>query len=152
MKVSKRRPDEARPPSPPAGNLRAVKHGVFSARLVSDDVDRLVERLFDQNPHLIPQDEFAVRGYAIAEVCAVRLAAYLERNGEFDARGRVRPAVDLLRRYLERAERARARLGLDPVARMFLRTDEVVLVQRLRALFDVEDTCNVSDQASSQRG
>jgi hypothetical protein len=125
-----------RPPPPPQGNRRALRHGAFSSGIMMPDVDAFVDVLYDMFPHLRDSDCFAVRDYAISQVTAWRLAAYLEKNSNFDAKGRPRPAVELLRKALERAERARARLGLDPVSRAALHVDQTLVMRRLGEMAD----------------
>jgi hypothetical protein len=114
--------------------MRAVTHGTFVDRIVLPDADELVAILYAEIPHLAENDYLAVRDYAIAQIRAWRLASWLEKHGDFDARGRVRPAVEQLRRWLERAEKARSRLGLDPVSRSALQLDQTALHERLRVL------------------
>jgi hypothetical protein len=120
------------PPPAPVGNLRAATHAAFSDRIVMPDADLLADAVFAENWHLADQDALAVRDYAIAQVRAWRLAAWLERNGDFDKRGRPRPALEQLRRWLERAERARSRLGLDPLSRAALHVDQSLVLARTR--------------------
>ncbi len=120
------------PPAPPAGNVYAVTHAAFADGIVVPEADKLLEVILAQNPHLTDQDRPAVRDYAIAQTRAWRLAAWLERNGDFDKRSRPRPALEALRRWLERAERARARLGLDPVSRAALGVDQSLVLERVR--------------------
>jgi hypothetical protein len=45
-------------------------------------------------------------------------------NGLFTSKGKMRPAVETLREYRERAERARSRLGFDPISRASLNVDQ----------------------------
>ena len=85
-------------------------------------------------PHLTDLDSAAVRDYAVTQVGVWRFAAYVERNGQFDGKGHVRPAVEYLRRWLERAERARARLGLDPESRIALDLDQRESIRQIEQL------------------
>jgi hypothetical protein len=142
------------PPPPPAGNLRSLKHGAFSPHLVIPDADELTETIYDEISHLTDADYPAVRDFSIAQVRAWRLAAYLERNGDFDSRGRPRPALEHLRRWLERAEKARARLGLDPVSRAALHVDQSLLVERLRGWGekDLDEGRRLRELAKERRG
>jgi hypothetical protein len=141
------------PPPAPRANYRALTHAAFSDRIVMPDADWLTEVVVAENGHLTDHDLFAVRDYAIAQVRAWRLAAWLERNGEFDARGRPRPALELLRRWLERAERARSRLGLDPAGRAALGIDQAFAVDQARQLAadDLEQGRQLR-QAAQRRG
>jgi hypothetical protein len=104
----------------------------FSHELVLPDADTLAGRIVEEVGHLTAADFPAVRDYAIAQLRAWHLAEYLEQHGDFDARGRPRPALELLRRWLERAERARARIGLDPVSRAALDVDRTLVAERVR--------------------
>jgi hypothetical protein len=90
---------------------------------VIPDAEQLVEIVYDGNRHLSDRDRPAVLDYSIAQIRAWRFAAYLERVGDFDSKGRIRPAVEQLRKWLQRAETARARLGLDPVSYASLNLD-----------------------------
>jgi hypothetical protein len=101
---------------------------------VLPEADRLAADVFARYPHLSEADELAVRDYAVAQIRAWRLAAWIESNGELDKRSRVRPALDHLRRWLERAEKARARLGLDPLGRASLAVDQLSAEAKLRDL------------------
>jgi len=111
------------PPAEP-GNLLALKHGAFS-RYVIPEADELATVVLDSTAHLGDADAAAVRDYAIAQVRAWRLAAWVEQHGVLDARGRISDAAAELRRWLDRAEKARGRLGLDPVSRAALAVDEI---------------------------
>lgn len=124
------------PPPRPAerGNLRAAIHGARSVQLVMPAADALCEILYAEVPHLADADALAVRDYAIAQIRAWRFAAWVEENGEFAGRGAVRPAVEQLRRWLERTEKARSRLGLDPLSRSRLQLDAVRAVDVLAEL------------------
>jgi hypothetical protein len=126
------------PPTAPVGNLFAATHAAFSDRFVLPDADRLSEIVYAHAPHLGELDHLAVRDYCIAQIRAWRIADWLERNGDFDAKSRLRPAVEALRHWLDRAERARARLGLDPASRLALNVDESILVDRMRR-WEAED-------------
>jgi hypothetical protein len=127
-----------RPPPTPVGNLYAATHAAFSDRFVLPDADQLSQIVYAHAPHLGENDYLAVRDYSIAQIRCWRIADWLERNGDFDAKNRVRPAVEALRRWLDRAERARARLGLDPASRLALNVDESILVDRMRR-WEAED-------------
>jgi len=130
------RPGRKSPPPVPRGNLRAVKHGAFAQSLVLPEMDALVEKLMAEFDHLTERDYFAVRGFAICEVKVLRLTAWLEQNGDFDARGRLRPAHHALRHWLARAERGRARLGLDPASRLSLGVEELAILEGIKELLD----------------
>ena len=87
------------------------------------DAQQLADLVFEENRHLSERDRAAVLDYAIAQIRAWRFEVWLDRNGEFDSKGRVRPAVEHSRKWLQRAETARARLGLDPVSYASLNLD-----------------------------
>jgi hypothetical protein len=124
------------PPPAPRGNSRAVTHGAFAQSLVLPEVDALVAALMAEFDHLSERDYFAVRDLAISEVRVSRLAAWLEKNGDFDARNRLRPAHRELRHWLVRAERARARVGLDPASRLSLGVEEAASLEAIRKLLN----------------
>ncbi len=58
---------------------------------------------------------------------AWRLAAWVEKHGELDGKGKPIPALAALREWLARAERARARLGLDPRSARDLAIGELIV-------------------------
>jgi hypothetical protein len=106
------------------GNLVAQRHGAFS-RFVLDEADELATTIAEHAPHLAYADAPALRDYAVAQARAWRLAAYVEEHGELDDDGAPRPALRALSEWLARAEKARARLGLDPASRAALAVDEL---------------------------
>jgi hypothetical protein len=110
-------------PTPQPGNFHTLAHGANSERLVIPDAEQLADMIFEGNGHLCDRDRPAVLDYSIAQIRAWRFAHYLERVGDFDSKGRIRPAVEQLRKWLQRAETARARLGLDPVSYAALNLD-----------------------------
>jgi hypothetical protein len=110
-------------PGPQPGNFHTLAHGANSERLVVPDAEQLAEIVFEDNGHLLERDWPAVLDYSIAQIRAWRFAHYLERVGDFDSKGRIRPAVEQLRKWLQRAETARGRLGLDPVSYASLNLD-----------------------------
>lgn len=141
------------PPPAPAGNLRAGTHLAFSARFVIPDADELVEVLYREVPHLRDEDYLAVRDFAISQVRVWRLEAWLAKNGDFDGRGRPRPALELQRRWLDRTERARGRLGLDPVGRATLNVDQSLVLARVRELelSELEEGRRLRKRAAKRR-
>jgi hypothetical protein len=114
----------------PAGQDAEKETGICVLDLPA--ADALAARIVGEVGHLTAADFPAVRDYAIAQLRVWRLAEYLEHHGDFDARGRPRPALELLRRWLERAERARSRVGLDPVSRAALDVDRTLVAERVR--------------------
>lgn len=117
------------------------------------DADELVEILFREVPHLRDDDYLAVRDYAICQVRVWRLSAWLDANGDFDRRSRPRPALELLRRWLDRADRARSRLGLDPISRAALRVDESLVMSRVLEWeqIDLEEGRRLHQRSHRQR-
>jgi Phage terminase, small subunit len=127
----------ARPPAPPPGNQRARRHGGYAAVAVAR-LDAKVREVFDalalDAPLRDADDDLPAADAAMVRLAAEALcrledvSAHVRDHGIIDAKGRVRPAVELegrLRReaadYLESlgmSPRSRARLGLD-VARGF---------------------------------
>jgi hypothetical protein len=121
------------PPPNPAepGNLRALKHGAKSARLVVPEATDLADQVLAEVAHLTECDRPAVMAWALAEVKAWRLATWLEQEGDFDSEGNTRSALNDLRMWLDRAEKARARLGLDPVSRASLNLDHARVAEHV---------------------
>jgi hypothetical protein len=118
-----------RPPFPPGHEL-SVTHGAYSPRKVDPLATDLVERLLDdadvtylKSPAFRP----AVWAWARAEAQVQLLTEYLEERGKGGvgdlANERVRAAYLLLHRAEARADRSRARLGLDPLSRSRLGKD-----------------------------
>ncbi len=108
------------------GNLVGLRHGAMS-RYALAEADELAADLCEHVPHLGPADAPAIRDYAIAQVRAWRLAAWVEEHGELDGKGVPIPALAALREWLARAERARARLGLDPRSARDLAVSELTV-------------------------
>lgn len=102
------------------------------------EADELAARILNEVGHLVESDFPAVRDYAVAQLRAWRLAEYLENNGDFDGSGRPRPALELLRRWLERAEKARSRIGLDPMSRAALDVDRTLVADRVREWLETD--------------
>lgn len=121
-----------RPPAPPDRNQRARRHGGYATVVVSR-LDVKVRELFDAlsadaplrdgEGHLPAADTVAVR---LAAECLCRLedvGASIRDHGLVDAKGNLRPVVDLERRLRQEAAdyldamgmtpRSRAKLGLD---------------------------------------
>jgi hypothetical protein len=106
------------------GHELSIRHGAFSRYAVAES-DELASVIAQHAPHLAEIDALGLRDYAIAQVRAWRIAAYIEANGELTDDGTPRPALNALALWLGRAERARARLGLDPMSRAALAIDEL---------------------------
>lgn len=118
------------PPPAPAepGNERSLTHGIYSKtaeRLMQLKGDALVVELYELHPHLRNEDVVAVKMYAVTLVKVLSLEAWLQKNGVLDSRSLPRPALEHLRKWLERLEKAGARLGVDPVSRAALAVDEL---------------------------
>ena len=125
------------------GNWLALRHGGSSSRLpelVSPRTDELVEGIFSIAPHLDRDaDLLAVRACALAEAVIERLAAYAAEHGIVDAeRGKPSGVMEPLRSWMATAERARARLGLDPRSRAELAVDELHARSQARHLAEAD--------------
>lgn len=115
------------PPFEP-GHTTTLKHGAKSSRLLewaSPEADALTAAVLAAAPHLGPEDHFAVRSWAIAEVIVEHMTTWVSNHAPLDGKGNPRPVVEHLRRWLDRAEKARARIGLDPASRAALAVDEL---------------------------
>jgi hypothetical protein len=113
-----------------------MTHGAYAGSLIEPDASALVDELYARHEHLTERDLFAVRDYALAQARVWRIQVWLDKNSDFDSKGRLRPAVEQQRRWMERAERGRARLGLDPASRLSLGVDEALIMERLGHLFE----------------
>ncbi len=118
-----------RPPFMP-GNELGTRHGVYSPRKVSPLARELVE-LFLEDPSLgylqAPAYRPALWAWARAEAQVSLLTEHLEQRGKGGVGDlgdeRVKAAYLLLHRAEARADRSRARLGLDPLSRSRLGRD-----------------------------
>lgn len=121
-----------RPPFEP-GNTVALQHGAFSPRFVDPLAAELVGMVLE-DPQVgyltAPAYRPALWAWARAEAQAQLLVEYLARAGQESGDGvgdldldRVRTAYLLLHRAESRADRSRARLGLDPLSRARLGKD-----------------------------
>ncbi|MBK7610840.1 MAG: hypothetical protein IPJ15_05960 [Actinomycetales bacterium] len=121
-----------RPPFEP-GNTVALQHGAFSPRFVDPLAADLVGMVLE-DPQVgyltAPAYRPALWAWARAEAQAQLLVEYLARAGQESGDGvgdldldRVRTAYLLLHRAESRADRSRARLGLDPLSRARLGKD-----------------------------
>jgi hypothetical protein len=80
----------------------------------------------------------AVTAWAQAEIQEALLHEYLaDVGGPLDGKGRPLPAAEYLERVARRAERLRARLGLDPLARASLAKD-LAVAQTPRTIEDLK--------------
>lgn len=117
-----------RPPFEP-GNTLSLRHGLYSPRTraaATREVLAEVEGELDGIQGLLglqPVDRFALEAWAQAEGMVRQLEAHVEEHGMFTADGRRTDAVDLLRQWTGRAEKARAALGFDPLCRVRLLRD-----------------------------
>jgi hypothetical protein len=113
----------------------STRHGAYSPRKVVPAAEGFVAAVlrlaavpgspvaYLSDPTYVP----AVEAWGRSEAQQDLLEAYLDRvGGPIDSDGRVRPAAELLERVARRAERLRARLGLDPMARASLSRDLAV--------------------------
>jgi len=116
-----------------AGHTLSMTHGARS-RFVAIEADALAAEIMDASPHLADVDRMAVSDLSVATVKVRRLAAWLDEVGDLDDEGEPRKALAELRRWMDRAERARARLGLDPMSRAALAVDELTARRQATAL------------------
>ena len=112
-----------RPPFPP-GNVLSLKHGANSARVTDPLAADLAQSVAGVD-YLNAEPAFAaaVSAWARAEARVLVVSEYLDANGVLDAKGKPRPAADLLVKLERLASEARARLGLDPMSRARLGKD-----------------------------
>jgi hypothetical protein len=97
------------------GNRAAVTHGGWSPAVFGPVAIALRDALLQDRPRLA-QYALAVAAWADIEARCLVLREHLDEHGMLDARGRVRPATELLVKLERRADQARQRLGLDPKA------------------------------------
>lgn len=114
-------------------NTASMTHGARS-RFVAVEARELADEIMAAAPHLTALDRMAVEELAVASVKVRRLGAWLEEVGDLDENGEPRTALTELRRWMDRAGKARARLGLDPVSRAALAVDELTARRQVAAL------------------
>jgi hypothetical protein len=116
------------------GNMLALRHGAYSPRKIDPLAQELVDTILqaaavDGSPVaylLDPTYQAALLSWGRAEAAQDLLEEHLAEFGPIDSDGKVRPAADLLEPVARRAERIRARLGLDPLSRAALAKDLAV--------------------------
>lgn len=118
---------EGHPPRHPdfeVGNVVAVKAGHRSPKIVDPLAADIVAEAVQDAPYLAePKYRATVLAWAREEARCRLLAEYLDRQGLFDAEGRLRPAEAAMHRAETRASNLRSRLGLDPLSRARLGRD-----------------------------
>ena len=152
----------------------AERHGAYSPRKVDPLAQELIDAMLqvasvDGSPVAYLADPTyrpALIAWGRAEAQQDLIEAHLAELGPIDPDGKVRSAADLLERVARRAERMRARLGLDPLSRASLAKDLAVAMSghdldRLKALGQAlldaadRDAARASagdDQGSTQHG
>ncbi|WOP17400.1 hypothetical protein [Raineyella sp. LH-20] len=99
----------------PARAADALQHGATSTAVVSPVADALAADLVARRPDLAPHRE-AVAAWAAAEARCILLRHHEDRVGLLDEDGSPRGYTSLLVTAERAAERARQRLGLDPLS------------------------------------
>lgn len=98
-----------------AGNVAALRHGIWSSRRVDPIVHELITGLLTERSDLANFPE-AVHAWARAEARCILVAEWLAEHGVITGEGVPQPVM----RYVAQLERLaidlRARLGLDPRA------------------------------------
>lgn len=135
-----------RPPFEPGHEL-SMRHGAYSPRRVDPLARDLASYIVEHVPNLgAPQWVAAVWGWARAEAQVQLLTEYLMAAGEAAGDGvgdlgdeKVRAAYLLLHRAEARADRGRARLGLDPLSASRLgRNQAAASVDMARVMAELE--------------
>ena len=107
-----------------SANVVALKHGAFSPRRVDPIAAEMVEQVTGDIDWLRDCDRPSLWAWARVEARVQLVSEYLmDRGGDIDEEGTVRPAADLLVRLESQAASLRARLGLDPLSRARLGRD-----------------------------
>lgn len=112
------------PPFEP-GHTLSLRHGAYSPRRVEPLAAEIVEAFRGHQPDWVAAvDDWAVWAWARTEARIQLLEEWLAAHGgDLAATGEVRGAAAFLLRCEIRAERQRARLGLDPLSRARLGAD-----------------------------
>lgn len=101
----------------PAGNLRAVKHGLHSERTLTPRVREIAESLL-ASPHLSEHlDEIGILELARLEVLIEKMDEYLDHAGLTNKNGAPRAMIDLRLRASRRQLDLLAAYGLTAFAR-----------------------------------
>mgnify|MGYP001544798445 CR=1 FL=1 len=109
------------------GNVASLRHGALSARVVGDDVAALLAELRESGALWLEGVDAVARGaWAYAVVTCGRLRAWIDEQGDFDAKGEPRHAHKLLLSWERRLDRAQSALGFDPLSRARLGRDTAV--------------------------
>jgi hypothetical protein len=130
-----------------AGHELSLRHGAFSDRMIAPRATKFVDAVLqiaaaDGSPVAYLADPTyrpALVAWGRSEAQQDLLEEFLAELGPIDSEGKIRPAAELLDRVARRAERMRARLGLDPLARATLAKDLAMAqstheLDRLKAL------------------
>lgn len=139
-----------RPPAGP-GNGLALVHGARSAKIVDPLAEEIVtETLADEGTSYLAEPKYAaaLRAWSRAEARVLLLAVALEHRGLADDEGNPSPWLAAVERAEAAAERARGRLGLDPLSRSKIsaataaasRDGMAALLTRGRALVEAAET------------
>ena len=143
-------PDWQRPPFEPQNTL-STKHGLWSRsdRFVSVRMAELVNEARDACDYLHdPAYESALVDWARTEAKIEMGERWLMDNGgDLGPNGGVKPAANYLLRLQAHANKARERLGLDPVARAKITKD---LAQANRDTRAVKDIVTVLTEAAEE--
>ncbi|HWL44216.1 MAG TPA: hypothetical protein VNQ73_14840 [Ilumatobacter sp.] len=114
--MTPRWPGDTRPPFEP-DNEAATKHGAGSQRKVGPIAEQLRAELAASAPWTMgPAFAAAAAAWASAEAQCRLYRDYADQVGLLDADGTPRPFLAAWSKAESRAERQRARLGLDPAA------------------------------------
>lgn len=108
------------------GNTAAVLHGGRSRsnRLVMPEAEAILAETVAEVGYLAdPSYRPALEAWAIAVAWCDRLGRWVEEHGAIEESGKVKPVLDHLRLWQQRASAEADRLGLTPLARAKLGRD-----------------------------
>lgn len=97
------------------GNQSKLTHGAMTQSIFEPLAEQLAAGIIERRPDLALYPE-ALAGWATAEAQAILLRRYSAEHGLLDDKGEPRGFTKLMTTVEQRAERARATLGLDPTS------------------------------------
>lgn len=124
------------------GNTLPMRHGAYMPRVVDPLAREMLESILGQEQiHYLedPTYSHALWAWGRAEARVQVLQEWIDKHGLLDSHGRPTPAAGELARAETAAEKARQRLGLDPLSRAQLGKHTTSMRLDLARLWEHED-------------
>jgi len=132
------------------GNLRGVRHGAFSARLLApvvEDTLDVVESMCEGTPAAGPSFAAARETLATKAARLRMVTTWLDEHGWMDRRGSIRPATRLEVQLAQSVEASLDALGLTPTSAAKLGVD----LGKATSLADELEAARVAREAAEAR-